>query len=84
LLNAPRLSCGNPGVEQGAYSYVKATSAFTWLSASKDTNGCAGLADAANPANNIAVRTFALSTDGKTLTVTGAGGASFSFSRVSK
>jgi trimeric autotransporter adhesin len=84
LATAPRLSCGNPGVEQGAYSYVKATSAFTWLSASKDTNGCAGLADAANPANNIAVRTFALSTDGKTLTVTGAGGASFGFSRVSK
>jgi trimeric autotransporter adhesin len=84
LGSAPRLSCGNPGVEQGAYSYVKATSTFTWLSASKDTNGCAGLADAANPANNIAVRTFALSTDGKTLTVTGAGGASFGFSRVSK
>jgi trimeric autotransporter adhesin len=86
LAAAPRLSCGNPGVEQGAYSFVKATGTFTWLSTAKDTNGCAGLNDTTNPANNLpATRAFVFSTDGKTLTVTGgSGGGSYTFSRLSK
>jgi trimeric autotransporter adhesin len=78
-----RLSCGNPGVEQGAYSYVKATSSFTLLSVSKDTNGCSGLNND-TVAINTSPRSFALSADGKTMTITSAGGATFGFSRVSK
>jgi trimeric autotransporter adhesin len=82
--SATRLSCGNAGVEQGTYSFAKATGTFTWLSAPKDTNGCAGFNDSTNPANNITTRTFALSADGKTLTVSGAAGASATLSRISK
>jgi trimeric autotransporter adhesin len=83
LGTATHPSCGNAGVEQGTYSFVKATGIFTWLSTSKDTNGCAGLNDTTNPANNTGVR-FVFSADGKTVTGSVAGEPDFSMSRISK
>lgn len=89
LATAPSVSCGNPGVEQGTYSFVKATGSLTKLSTSKDTNGCSGLNDANQPANTIVgARTVTFSTDGKTLTVSGISNAgsttSYVFNRVSR
>ena len=63
------LSCGGPGVEQGSFSYDKATGLFTVLGVSKDTNGCAGLHDASNLSNPFQnPRTLTLSNAGQTLT----------------
>jgi trimeric autotransporter adhesin len=81
--DATHLSCGNPGVEQGAFSFVKATGLFTWLSTSKDTNGCGGLNDTTNPANNTPI-TLVISTDGQTLTGTDQAGDAFTLTRASK
>jgi trimeric autotransporter adhesin len=86
---APRLSCGNAGLELGTYSFARATGRFTTLTTSKDTNGCSGLNDATQPANTIVgARTLVFSTDGKTLTASGIDNTgratSDVFSRVSK
>jgi len=83
LATAPRVSCGNPGVEQGVYSFVKAVGVFSWVSTSKDTNGCAGLNDTTNPANNTSARVV-FSADGKTATLSIPGELGVSLSRVSK
>ncbi len=78
------VSCGGPGVEQGAFTYEKTTGAFTVLSVSKDTNGCAGLHDTSNPVNPFGnPRTLTLSNAGQTVTAVTSEG-SFAFSRVSK
>lgn len=42
--------CGGPGIEYGTYSYTGSTLAA--LSTTLDTNGCAGMNDTVNPANN--------------------------------
>ena len=78
------VSCGGPGVEQGAFTYDKTTGAFSVLSVSKDTNGCAGLHDTTNLIVPFGVLlTATLSNAGQTLTAVTSEG-SFTLNRVSK
>ena len=78
------VSCGGPGVEQGAFTYEKTTGAFTVLSVSTDTNGCAGLHDTTNLINPFGdLPNLTLSNAGQTLTAVSSEGSSV-FTRVSK
>ena len=78
------VSCGGPGVEQGAFTFEATTGAFTGLSVSKDTNGCAGLHDTSNPVNPFPnPLTLTLSNAGQTMTAVAPDG-SVVLTRVSK
>ena len=78
-------SCGPAGMEQGRYSFDKASKALRVLGVSKDTNLCAGINDTTKTAaeNKALVRTVTLAADGKTLTGTGIDGT-FTLVRLTK
>lgn len=61
-------SCGGPGIELGTYSYDKAAGRLRFLSAARDTNGCAGVHDTND--NSFGAPGVVLSADGKTAAVT--------------
>ena len=66
-------SCGGPGFEKGTYAYDVNTKAFGGLTATLDTNLCAGLHDTSNLADNNgfgASSTLTLAADGKSFTIT--------------
>lgn len=62
-------ACGGPGIERGTYSAGLST-----VSASVDTNGCAGLNDTVTPANS-GLKSLSFAADGMSATATGRDGS---------
>ncbi len=64
-------SCGGPGYERGTYQYNAATRVFMGLTATLDTNQCAGLHDTTSSVNNGfgPGTTLTLAADGKSISV---------------